>query len=273
MKRSAMRYFSWIYRVAFIVLVPVQLHAQAKVMTPHTVDSILNPSLLKGTEVLHFDRTEMNVGHLSEDDAPVTYRFHYRNVSQALTTLTHVSTSCGCTAASFSKTPVKPGEGGEIVLVFNPKGQVGTLNKSAYVYTKLSETHPTAKLSLVGKVLPTSDQWVGYPAVMGNVLRLKRATVFFNEMPPTETRSERLVGVNSGNTPLKLSALMIPRYAKFRTEPSVIPPGGEADLVITIDGRLLPPTTKSEFSFPVILDGISAVPSDRTIQVKVTLHK
>lgn len=273
MKQYTMRHFVWIYGITLAMLVPAQIHAQGRIVDIHTMDSIVNPSLLKSDEVLRFDKTEMNVGHLSEDDAPVAYRFHYRNVSKLTVTLVKVSTSCGCTVASFSKNSVKPGEEGEIILNFNPNEQAGTLNKSAYVYTNLSQTQPTAKISLIGKVLPTANQWVGYPSAMGNALRLKRAIVSFKEMTNSETRSERLACVNSGNTPLKLSALMIPRYAKLRTEPSVIPPGMEADIVITIDGSLLPPTTKSEFSFPVIIDGIHAVPSDRTIRVKVTLHK
>lgn len=273
MNQYTMRYFVWICSILLTVLAPVQLHAQGRVVSIQEMDSIINPSLLKSDEVLRFDRTEINVGHLSEDSLPVAYRFHYRNMSKATVILTKVSTSCGCTVASFHKNSVKPGEEGEIILNFNPKEQVGKLNKSAYVYTNLSQTQPTAKISLVGKVLPTASQWVGYPSAMGNALRLKRTTLAFKEMTNTETRSERLVCVNSGKSPLKLSALMIPRYAKFRTEPSIISPGMEADIVITIDGNLLPPTTKNEFSFPVIIDGIHAVPSGRTIQVKVTLHE
>lgn len=273
MNQYTMRYFNWIYGLMLATLVPVQIHAQGGAVDIHAIDSIIHPSLLKSDEVLHFDKTEINVGHLSEDSATVAYRFHYRNVSKSAVTLTKVSTSCGCTVASFSKNPLKPGEEGEIRLHFNPKEQAGTLNKSAYVYTNLSQTQPTAKISLIGKVLPTANQWVDYPVAMGNVLRLKRATVSFKEMTTTETRSERLVCVNSGKAPLKLSALMIPRYAKFRTEPSILSPGMEADIVITIDGNLMPPTTKSEFRFPVIIDGIHAVPSDRTLHVKVTLHK
>lgn len=273
MNQYTMRYFVWIYGLMMATFVPAQIHAQGRVVDIHAIDSIINPSLLKSDEVLRFDRTEINVGHLSEDSVPVAYHFHYRNVSKSTVTLIKVSTSCGCTVASFHKSAIKPGEEGAIILNFNPKGQAGTLNKSAYVYTNLSQTQPIAKISLIGKVLPTANQWVGYPSVMGNVLRLKRATVSFREMTNTEIRSERIVCVNSGKAPLKLFALIIPRYAKFRTEPSVIPSGMEADIVITIDGSLLPPTTKSEFSFPVIIDGIHAVPSDRTIRVKVTLHK
>lgn len=254
-------------------LCSVQLSAQKRALSVGEVDSILNPAVLKGTEVLHFDRHEVNVGQLSEDDAPVTYDFSFKNVSPKVVTLTRIYTSCGCTAATFDKRPVKPGEVRSIKLMFNPAGQAGKLNKSALVYTHLSQSQPTAKITLVGNITPTTNPWVDYPHAMGNVLRLKRTTMQFGGMLPTAVRTERLVCVNSGKKPLKLSALMIPRYASFRTEPAVIPPGGEADIVITVDGKMLPPTAKSEISFAVMMEGIDAAPSERTLKVKVALQK
>lgn len=66
---------------------------------------------------------------------------------------------------------------------------------------------------------------------------------------------------------------MIPVYASFHTEPEVIPPGSEADLVIKVDGRKLPETVKDMFKFSIILEGLDTKPSDRTIQVKAMLSR
>ncbi len=263
-----------IYIMMWIALFPVQAFAQGKPIDFSKKDSLLNPPLLEGQEVLRFDAKEVNVGNLSEDDAPVTYRFHFQNVSKKAVTVTKVNTSCGCTVATFSKVPVQPGEKGEVSLVFNPFQQAGKVNKHAFVYTDLSRSHPTAKIFLVGKVAPTANPLAAdYPHSMGNALRVKRNDLYFREMPADGTRVERLVCINTGKQPLKLSASLIPRYAKFATEPEVIAPGQEADIVVTIDGHLLPPVSKTEFSFPIVIEGISAVPSDRTLHVKVFLQK
>ena len=104
-------------------------------------------------------------------------------------------------------------------------------------------------------------------------LRLRRKVVQFKELTKTIRSTERIVCANSGETPLKLSALILPDYAQLRVEPEVIPPGGEADIVITVNGLLLPATTKDVFSFSILLDGLDVRPSDRTIQVKVALLK
>ena len=50
-------------------------------------------------------------------------------------------------------------------------------------------------------------------------------------------------------------------------------PGDEADLVITIIADLIPATMPETFTFPVILEGLDARPSDRTIQVSVSRIK
>lgn len=263
-----------IYITMWIALFSVQAFAQGKPVDFSKRDSVLNPPLLEGQEVLHFDMKEVNVGDLSEDDAPVTYHFHFQNVSKKTVALTKVNTSCGCTVATFSKAPVQPGEKGEVSLVFNPFQQAGKVNKHAFVYTDLSHSCPTAKIFLVGKVELTANPLAAdYPHPMGNALRVKRNTLYFKEMPSDGTRVERLVCINTGKEPLKLSASLIPQYAKFATEPEIIAPGQEADIVVTIDGSLLPPVSKAEFGFPIVMEGISAIPSDRTLHVKVFLQK
>lgn len=260
-----------IYMV-LIALIPVHLIAQVRVVPDSVLRAIANPPLLKGEVVLDFVAKDIHIGTLSEDDAPVAYRFTFSNVSKKSITLTKVTTSCGCTVARFDRKEILPGKQGSITLTFNPFEKAGTVDMKAFVYTNLSSQWPTAKIALIGEVTPTANEWKGYPCAMG-ALRLKRNKISFNELTRKTTSTERMVVVNSGKKPLCLSALMIPRYARFRTEPEVIPPGEQADIVITIDGRLLPPTVKDDFNFSIILDGLNARPSDRTIRVKVKLSE
>lgn len=258
--------------ILLIILFPVHLFAQERVITRNTIDSILNPALLEEGKVLHFESSEINVGELSEDDAPAVYHFHFQNIGKKAVRITRISTSCGCTEAKFEEAVIRPGEKGEIALVFNPFQQGGKLYKQAFVYTSLSDRFPTAKIALVGMVKPTSDKWADYPYRLGNSLRMRQPMLRFRNMSLEEVRTERSVCVGTGEKPLELSALLIPPYATFRTEPERIVPGMEADLVVTIDGKLLPPGISDEFTFPIILKGMDATPSERTLQVKVSLQ-
>ena len=63
-------------------------------------DTLINPPLIKGAEhILRFDKTVLNIGTLTEDDAPKMYRFTCTNVSGKAINLTRVRTTCGCAVA------------------------------------------------------------------------------------------------------------------------------------------------------------------------------
>jgi hypothetical protein len=49
--------------------------------------------------------------------------------------LTNVVTSCGCTAPDWTKSPIESGKSGEVTVVFDPKGQTGSFNKSVTINT------------------------------------------------------------------------------------------------------------------------------------------
>ena len=66
--------------------------------------------------------------------------------------------------------------------------------------------------------------------------------------------------------PIKLSW----RKIEWLPEPEVIKPGQEADIVISVDASKL--VGKPEkFHAPLILDGVTGRPSDRTLSIEINL--
>lgn len=233
------------------------------------IDSLINPPLMKEAEqIIRFDKTVQDIGTLTEDDAPRTYEFTCTNVGTKTVGIAKVRTTCGCAVAEVQTGEMKPGERRTVVLEYNPKNHPGTVDTNAFVYLENSGKAPVAKLTLTGNVLPSADQWGRYPYAMGK-LRLKQKKMLFKEVVPGKMQSERILCGNSGERPLKLSAVIIPGFAVFRTEPEVINPGEEADIVVTIDASKIPSGKGRQFSFPIIIEGLDARPSDRTLEVKV----
>lgn len=77
------------------------------------IDSLINPPLLKQAgQILHFDSTLINIGTLTEDDAPKTYRFMCTNVSGETLNLTRIKTTCGCVVAVFNPRYITGGNKG-----------------------------------------------------------------------------------------------------------------------------------------------------------------
>lgn len=241
-----------------------------RIIPEQVLDSIANPKIIPGgDQVLNFENKDLSVEGLSEDDTPATYRFIFRNVSNQPVTLTKVKTSCGCTVVKYSSCTIAPGEKSEVALTYHPMGQSGRIYNRAFVYTNLSDSYPTACLTLTGKVTPSTDLWRDYAHAMGS-LRLRNTTVYFNDVPRKLSPSERIECGNSGQTPLKLSVLngMLPPYVKFRMEPEVLPAGGKGELVITVNGEQLP-RDKEQIRFPLVIEGLNGAPSRRTLDVKI----
>ena len=236
-------------------------------LTRAQIDSIMNPTLhAEAAKTLHVESSSYNLGKLSEDDAPVNRTFSLRNVSDKALRISRVRTTCGCTAATYDTASVAPGDEMRITLSYNPKNRPGTIDVDAFVYLAGDDRHPMARLSLYGEVLD-GDEWRHLPQSMGT-LRLKRKEVHFTELPARGKTSMRILCANSGSKPLKLSSRILPPYAALHTEPSVVAPGEEADLVVTVDVDKLP-AGEGEIRVPLIVEGVGGKPSERTLQIVI----
>ena len=72
----------------------------ARVPWQQKADSLINPPLMQQAEsILRFDKSTLDIGTLTEDDAPQACRFTGRNISKEAVTVTKVRTTCGCTAS------------------------------------------------------------------------------------------------------------------------------------------------------------------------------
>ena len=153
-----------------------------------------------------------------------------------------------------------------VTLTYNPKNRPGTIDVDAFVYVEGNDRQPMARLSLYGEVMD-SDEWSHLPQAMGT-LRLKRKEVNFAELPSSGQTTMRILCANSGHKPLKLTSNILPPYASLHTEPAVIAPGKEADLVVTIDVDKLP-MAGSPIRTSLIVEGVGGRPSERTLQIVI----
>ena len=235
---------------------------------PGAYDAV-HPSLLAhGSQLIRFVEVRKDLGTLTEDDAPVTCRFVGKNVSSQPVFIQRIHTTCGCTAAQLSRRELQPGDTCVVQLTYTAKNHPGTIDADAFVYLSVSDRHPATRLTLTGNVVPGADEWARFRYSMG-ALRLKQNKVKFTGVSKGMEPEARILCGNSSKEPLRITALLTPRFATLRTEPEVIPPGEEADLVITLHSDKFPQGKQGKLDFPVILDGVKGKPSDRTIHVEV----
>lgn len=264
-------------RFRILVVMSVWLFAHAlcaqKFFTREQLEAVLNPPLLQDAgNILRFDSLSVHAGTLSEDDAPVTYVFTCRNISGKQVEVTRIKTTCGCTDAAIGKTLLEPGDGTDIRVTFNPFGHPGKLFTRAFVYVSLSEKEPVASLAVVGEVQPSSALWKNYRFAMGN-LRVVRKDVDFGRIKEGVVRTEKIACANSGSRPLTVKAVggFLPGYLSVRTEPETLEASEEGFLLIEVDGEKLSGEKGGERHLNVLLDGIFASPSERTLRVSLEI--
>ena len=56
-----------------------------------------------------------------------------KNVSNSTLVISSAAPSCGCTASSYTTTPIKPGESGSVTITYNTDGRPGFFYKSVRV--------------------------------------------------------------------------------------------------------------------------------------------
>lgn len=258
-----------VYILSCVLCCAVVVGAQTPMrnLTRAQIDSIMNPTLhADAGKILRVDKASHDLGKLSETDGSVNRTFRLRNMSDSSLRIGRVRTTCGCTAATYDTVAVASGGEFSITLTYNPKNRPGTIDVDAFVYIEEYDRQPMARLSLYGEVLD-SDEWRHLPQSMGT-LRLKRKEVHFAELPLQGKTTMRILCANSGNKPLKLSSRILPPYAALHTEPAVIAPGEEADLIVTIDVDKLP-EAGGTLRAPLIVEGVGGKPSERTLHIVI----
>ncbi len=80
---------------------------------------------------MEFAEKEFDFGEI-QNGTPVEHLFKFKNTGDAPLVIVNAKASCGCTVPEYSKTPVAPGEEGELLVKFNGRGK-GTVSKTVTI--------------------------------------------------------------------------------------------------------------------------------------------
>ncbi|MCR4919276.1 MAG: DUF1573 domain-containing protein [Prevotella sp.] len=85
---------------------------------------------------IKFDAESHDFGKFSEKEPVQTFIFSYTNVGEKPLVVNQALASCGCTVPEYTKTPIQPGEKGQIKVTYNGTGKMpGKFNKTITVRT------------------------------------------------------------------------------------------------------------------------------------------
>jgi hypothetical protein len=129
------------------VKAPAPLAAPAPVAVPA-------PPPAPKQSVVKWDQEMHDFGDIPKG-IPATYEFSFTNNTKETIIITSVKPACGCTAANYTKTPIKPGEKGMVAATFNAASPA-PFQKSVTVMTNEGGAEAIKTLSFKGKVIETA---------------------------------------------------------------------------------------------------------------------
>ena len=96
----------------------------------------ISATLAQKPAEIKFDKLTHNFGTFSEKEPVVNCAFTFTNVGESPLIINQAVASCGCTVPEYTKTPIQPGENGEIKVTYNGTGKFpGHFKKSITVRT------------------------------------------------------------------------------------------------------------------------------------------
>lgn len=95
--------------------------------------------------IIRFEQERYDFGKVAQGDM-VKHTFRFTNEGGVDLHITNVSPSCGCTATSWTREPIKPGAPGEIAINFNTAGKMGPQEKTVSITTN---SEPALKLLFI----------------------------------------------------------------------------------------------------------------------------
>ena len=242
----------------------VSIQAQSPIMLPkHVLDSIAQSRVAK-SELLHFDVLHVDLGGITDDGGIKSCEFNFVNNKLDTVKIDRITTSCGCLTFMLSDKVIPPGSRGKLIARYNPTGHIGPFEQRINLYACGSST-PSAVLKVTGRVLDNAAE-PNYPYAMGG-LRLNTKSVSFGDISKVSTKSVTISCINKGDVQVKLRPYshMTPEWIHFRTIPEIVQPGEKAVIEITIMSDQIPERYYGSQSLNLILDGIQARPSDKSL--------
>ena len=85
---------------------------------------------------IKFEKMTHDFGKFSEKEPVVRCVFSFTNIGELPLVINQAVASCGCTVPEYTKTPIQPGEKGEVKVTYNGTGKFpGHFKKSITVRT------------------------------------------------------------------------------------------------------------------------------------------
>lgn len=167
---------------------------------------------------------------------PVTARYVVTNTGDRPLVLTQVEPDCACTVASWTTTPIAPGEQGTVEVTYDAQA-LGRFHRGVTVWTN-AEPH-LVYLYMTGRVMRQVKDFARTHPYQIGTLRIDRDELAFPDVQQGEKRVLQVGVVNLSERPYEPILMHLPRYLQAEAQPAVLQPGERGIIKVTLDSDKL----------------------------------
>lgn len=109
---------------------------------------------VKAGDVIKFNELTHNFGNIQEADGDVSCDFIFTNIGTEPVSIVRATSTCGCTAPTYPKAPIAPGEQGKISVTYHAKGRPGQFTKNVTATVMVGNSTFNQILQIKGVVIP-----------------------------------------------------------------------------------------------------------------------
>ena len=193
-----------------------------------TLSLIAQPRLSSNKNTFNFGQIEWK--------HPVTANYIITNTGDQPLIISNITTSCACTDATWTKTPILPGDKGTVSVTFDAKA-LGRFHKTVGIY---SNSEPSlVYLSLEGEVVQKITDFTNtHPYEIGS-LKIDRTEFDFPDAHRGDMPTLTFSVVNQSDRPYEPVLMHLPRYLSMEKTPNVLQKGERGTIKLTLDTKQL----------------------------------
>ena len=185
---------------------------------------------------ISFDKPNQDLGYLLWRN-PVTITYNFTNTGTKPLVISNVTTSCGCTTADWTKTPIAAGAKGTVTAVFDTEA-IGRFYKEVGVYCNASST--PIYLEFNGEVTADARNYSFTHPYGFDAIRLNKEEIEFNDVNKGEKPQFEILVANTSNKNYVPVLMHLPPYLSAKAYPEILPRQKSGRIVVTLDSEKLP---------------------------------
>ena len=199
---------------------------------------------------------------------PTSITVEVRNASAEHVCITNVETGCGCTTATYDRTPIAPGATTPITLMFDAR-QLGHFNRVLRIFDTISDK--PCEIPLHGQVVTKMIDYTGeYPHKLG-ILYTDADALEFDNVNKGQRLTREIHIMNPSGQNVTPVMLRLPSFLKAEMSPQVLAPKQKGTMKIILNSKDLHDYGLTQSNIYLGKNGADKISSDKEVPVSIVL--